>query len=98
MPEVLQDFRIRYQRGDALRSYVSINDRVDQCWSEVIPPLVSCRPWANRATSCFFSEARIAGKSMRELSATLSPDRSAAVNRQNENAATLRRLTEEKRR
>ncbi len=43
MPEVLQDFRIRYQRGDALRSYVSINDRVDQCWSEVIPPLVSWR-------------------------------------------------------
>ena len=43
MPEVLQDLRIRYQRGDAFRSYVSINDCVDQCWSEVIPPLVSCR-------------------------------------------------------
>ena len=41
MAEVLQDFRIRYQRGDAFRSYVSINDRVDQCWSEVIPPLVT---------------------------------------------------------
>jgi hypothetical protein len=34
--------------------------------------------------SCFFNEARTAGKSMRELIAALSPDRNAVVNRRNE--------------
>jgi hypothetical protein len=41
MPQVFEDFRIRYQGRDALGRYVCINDRVDQCWPKIVPPLVT---------------------------------------------------------
>jgi hypothetical protein len=43
MSEILQDFRIRYQRRDAFRSDVSLNDRVDHRRAKVIPPFVTRR-------------------------------------------------------
>jgi hypothetical protein len=84
MSEVLQHFRIGYQRCNTFWSNVSINDRVNQRRARLFHHLWALVPSANRATSCFFSDARIEGKSMRELSAALLPDRSATVNRQNE--------------
>jgi hypothetical protein len=44
MFEAFQDFRVGYQRRNAFRSNVSINDRVNQCRTKVAPPLVSRRP------------------------------------------------------
>jgi hypothetical protein len=43
MFEAVQDFRIGYQRRNAFRSNVSVNDRVNQRWAKVCPPLVTCR-------------------------------------------------------
>jgi len=54
MSEVLQDFRIRYQRRDAFWSNISINDRVDQRRAKVIPPLVSCRSLSEPRDKLFF--------------------------------------------
>ena len=41
--ETFQDFRIGYQRRDAFRSNVSVNNRVNQRWANIIPPLLTCR-------------------------------------------------------
>jgi hypothetical protein len=73
MFEIFKDFRIEFQRRNAFRSNVSVNDRVNQRWANIIPPPVTCCSLVNRATSYFFSDVRISGKSMRELSAALSP-------------------------
>jgi len=43
MFETFEEFRIRYQRRNAFWSNVSVNDRVNQRWAKVIPPLVTCR-------------------------------------------------------
>jgi hypothetical protein len=43
MFEALQDFGIGYQCGNAFRGNVSVNDRVNQRWTKVFPPLVTCR-------------------------------------------------------
>jgi hypothetical protein len=40
MFETFQGFRIGYQRRNAFRSNVSVNDRVNQRWAKIIPPLV----------------------------------------------------------
>ncbi len=43
MFQALQDFRVGYQRRNAFRSNVSVNNRVNQRWAKVFPPLVTCR-------------------------------------------------------
>lgn len=54
MFEALQDLRIGYQRGNAFRSNVSVNDRVDQRRAKVVPPLVSRRSLGESRDKLFF--------------------------------------------
>ena len=43
MFETFQDIRIGYQRRNAFRSNVSVNNRVNQRWAKIFPPLVTFR-------------------------------------------------------
>src|SRR5205814_254157 len=51
--QALQDFRVGYQRRNAFRSNVSINDRVNQRWAKIIPPLVTRRSLAKPCHKLF---------------------------------------------